>query len=139
MIALCHGTFDFLHVGHVLMFAEARTLCDELIVTLTADIYVNKGPGRPVFNEWERLQMVRACRYVTHAEIIYEASGAAAIDKFKPSIYVKGADYLVMDKHGALGLETDLVERHGGRLYIAKHAGWSSSKLIARLKDDEIR
>lgn len=136
MRALCHGTFDFLHVGHILMFAEARTLVDELVVTLTADVHVNKGPGRPVFNEWERLQMIRACRYVSHAEIIYEASGMTAIDKYRPQIYVKGADYLVIDKHGALGRETELVERYGGRLYIAQHAGWSSSKLIARLKDE---
>ena len=50
-IALCHGVFDLLHIGHIKHFKEAKSLGDILIVSLTPDIYVNKGPKRPAFKE----------------------------------------------------------------------------------------
>ena len=136
MLALCHGTFDLLHIGHVEMFREARSLADTVIVSLTADEYVNKGPGRPIFNEWERYHMIRACRYVDIVDIVRAKTGESVIREYKPDLYVKGADYLVQDKHGSLDKERKLVEELGGRLYIAKHAGWSSSKLIERIRGE---
>ena len=102
MRALAHGTFDLLHLGHVRMFAEAKRVADTLIVTLTADEFVNKGPGRPIFTEMERLDMIRSCRYVDIVEVCRERTGEAAIRKWRPDLYVKGADYLTVDKHGNL-------------------------------------
>ena len=48
-VVLAHGVFDLLHIGHIYHLQEARAAGDVLIVTLTADQHVNKGPGRPVF------------------------------------------------------------------------------------------
>ena len=45
----CHGVFDLLHVGHIRHFAEAKAMGDLLVVTLTQDQHVNKGPHRPAF------------------------------------------------------------------------------------------
>ena len=45
----CHGVFDLLHIGHIRHFEQARKLGDVLVVTLTPDRYVNKGPHRPAF------------------------------------------------------------------------------------------
>ena len=59
-IVLCHGVFDLLHIGHIKHFKEAKNLGDFLVVTLTPDVYVNKGPGRPAFNEKLRLEAVAA-------------------------------------------------------------------------------
>ena len=41
---------DLLHIGHIKYFQEAKKLGDILVVTLTHDNYVNKGPNRQVFN-----------------------------------------------------------------------------------------
>ncbi len=46
----CHGVFDLLHVGHIKHFEEAKTFGDILVVTLTPDEHVNKGPNRPAFS-----------------------------------------------------------------------------------------
>ena len=54
-IVLCHGVFDLLHIGHINHFKEAKNFGDVLVVSLTPDIYVNKGPGRPAFNEKLRM------------------------------------------------------------------------------------
>ena len=45
-----HGVFDLLHFGHLEHFKEAKK-GDILIVSITPDRFVNKGPGRPAFNE----------------------------------------------------------------------------------------
>ena len=50
-IVLCHGVFDLLHFGHLEHFKEAKQKGDILIVSITPDRFVNKGPGRPAFNE----------------------------------------------------------------------------------------
>lgn len=137
-VALCHGTFDVLHLGHVKMFAEARSLVGpegRVIVTLTADRFVAKGPGRPIFNSSERKEMIEAVRYVDLADVIEEKTGLAAIQKYRPRFYVKGKDYLTADKHGALEMEREAVERVGGVLYLAEHAGYSSTAIIERIRN----
>src|ERR1700694_5136221 len=46
-----HGVFDLLHPGHIRHLREAKTFGDVLVVTLTEDLHVNKGPHRPAFPE----------------------------------------------------------------------------------------
>ncbi|HEY4798613.1 MAG TPA: adenylyltransferase/cytidyltransferase family protein, partial [Bacteroidia bacterium] len=43
-IAHCHGCFDLMHPGHIKHFEAAKELADVLVVTLTPDRFVNKGP-----------------------------------------------------------------------------------------------
>ena len=50
-VVLCHGVFDLLHLGHIRHFEEAKKLGDYLIVSVTPNKFVEKGPGRPVFSE----------------------------------------------------------------------------------------
>ena len=50
-IVLCHGVFDVVHIGHIKHFEKAKEFGDILIVSITADKYVNKGPGKPLFSE----------------------------------------------------------------------------------------
>ena len=45
----CHGVFDPLHIGHIRHFEQAKKLGNILVVTVTPDQYVNKGPHRPLF------------------------------------------------------------------------------------------
>jgi len=54
-IVHCHGVFDLLHIGHIRYFEQARRLGDILVVTVTPDRYVDKGPHRPaLFIEFSR-------------------------------------------------------------------------------------
>ena len=53
-IVLCHGTFDLLHAGHFRHFQDSKNLGDVLVVTVTSDKFINKGPGRPLFNQYLR-------------------------------------------------------------------------------------
>ena len=57
-IVLCHGVFDLLHFGHLNHFEKAKSHGDILVVSLTPDKFVNKGPSRPAFKESVRLEML---------------------------------------------------------------------------------
>ena len=133
-IVLCHGTFDLLHPGHIKHFMDAKALGDLLVVTLTADAFMNKGHGRPIFNENERAFMIRQLLCVDYVEICHEKTGLSMIHKYKPSIYAKGSDYATADKHGSLEMEREAVESYGGKLVLTPHGGYSSSAIIERIR-----
>ena len=46
-VVLCHGVFDPLHIGHIRYFRAAAAHGDVLVVTVTPDRFVNRGPNRP--------------------------------------------------------------------------------------------
>ena len=50
-IVLCHGVFDLVHLGHLKHFKSAKSFGDYLIVSITGNRHIKKGPGRPIFNQ----------------------------------------------------------------------------------------
>ena len=58
-VILCHGVFDLLHMGHINYFHAAKKIGDILVVSVTSDEYVNKGPGRPAFKIRDRVKFLR--------------------------------------------------------------------------------
>ena len=63
-IVHCHGVFDLLHVGHIKHFKSAKKNADFLLVSITSDQFVNKGPGRPVFNQNLRSEVISSLECV---------------------------------------------------------------------------
>lgn len=128
-----HGVFDVLHIGHVRHLEEAARLGDTLIVTITADRHVNKGPGRPVFNEHLRAEMLAALEYVDWVGVNQDPDAVVLLNTLKPSVYVKGPDYARPedDVTGKIAMEREAVEAHGGRIAITSDTiVFSSSNLI---------
>src|SRR6202034_4681738 len=134
IIVQAHGTFDLLHLGHVRHLEAARKLGNVLIVTVTADRFVNKGPGRPVFNAELRAEMLATLEYVDWVAINDAADAVSAIERIRPSIYIKGQDYQNPqgDITGKITLERDAVEAHGGRVHFTGGGALSSTDMINR-------
>ena len=133
-VVLCHGVFDLLHYGHLLHFEEARGQGDALVVTLTPDIYVNKGPNRPTFTEAYRAQMLAALEIVDYVAINKWPSAVEMLEVVQPDVYAKGPDYRnhVGDITGKIGEEEAAVCKSGGRIYYTEDVTFSSSNLINR-------
>lgn len=133
-VVLAHGTFDLLHLGHVRHLEAARREGDLLVVTITADAFVNKGPGRPVFNQNIRAEMLAALGHVDYVGIVEGATAEPALEAVRPSVYVKGNDYSNPedDVTGKITHERNLVESHGGRMVFTNEVTFSSSSLINR-------
>src|SRR5262249_47890642 len=123
-----------LHLGHVRHLEAARRLGDILVVTVTADRFVNKGPGRPVFTDNLRAEMLAALEYVDWVAVNEAADAVEVIKRIRPAVYVKGQDYQNPegDITGKITLEREAVEGHGGRLQLTDEATFSSSELINR-------
>ena len=134
IVVQAHGTFDLLHLGHVRHLEAASKLGDVLIVTVTADRFVNKGPGRPVFNAELRAEMLATLEYVDWVAINDAADAVSAIECIRPSIYIKGQDYQNPqgDITGKITLERDAVEAHGGKIHFTDEVTFSSTELINR-------
>ncbi len=133
-VVQAHGTFDLLHLGHVRHLEAARKLGDLLVVTVTADQFVNKGPGRPVFNGELRAEMLATLEYVDWVAINDSPDAVTAIEHIRPSIYIKGQDYQNPqgDITGKITLERAAVESHGGRIHFTDEVMFSSTELINR-------
>jgi len=133
-VVQAHGTFDLLHLGHVRHLEAARKLGDALIVTVTADRFVNKGPGRPVFNGELRTEMLATLEYVDWVAINDAPDAVSAIECIRPSIYIKGQDYQNPhgDVTGMISVERETVEAYGGRIHFTDEVTFSSSELINR-------
>ena len=133
-VVQAHGTFDLLHLGHVRHLESARSLGDNLVVTLTADRFVNKGPGRPVFTEALRAEMLAALHFVTAVAVAESPDAVSAIDAIRPSVYAKGQDYQNPDGDvtGKITLERRAVEAHGGAIHFTDEMTFSSTELINR-------
>lgn len=131
-IVQAHGVFDLLHPGHMRHLKTAAEQGDILIVTITADAFVNKGPGRPIFPEALRAEMVAALECVDYVGINHAPSGDTAIDVIKPDIFVKGSDYKGEDITGKIVIERNAVEAYGGKVVFTDDIMFSSSGLINR-------
>ncbi|MDH5326612.1 MAG: PfkB family carbohydrate kinase [Gammaproteobacteria bacterium] len=130
-IVLCHGTFDLLHIGHIRHIESAAKEGDVLFVTITADDFIIKGPGRPVFNEQLRSEHLAALSAVSGVAVVHHASGLPAIQAIQPHVYVKGGDYKTEDDlTGNILREKQAVEANGGRIVFTDEITYSSSKLI---------
>ena len=91
-IVLAHGVWDGLHVGHMKHLELARAKGDVLVVGVTADQYVRKGPGRPVLDQDARMEALRAVRWVDHVILSDAPTAEALVDALKPDLFVKGTD-----------------------------------------------
>jgi cytidyltransferase-like protein len=131
---LCHGCFDFLHIGHLRYFMQASKLWKgPLIVTVTSDQFVNKGPRRPFFTHDERAEMIVALTCVRFVAINYAPYATTAIDIIRPRFYCKGVEYQ-HDVDEGLALERAAVERHGGKLvFIDSGEKFSSTAILKEL------
>ncbi|MBI3955015.1 adenylyltransferase/cytidyltransferase family protein, partial [Candidatus Gottesmanbacteria bacterium] len=92
-IVLCHGVFDLIHPGHIRHFQSAKKYGEVLIVTITADKFVKRGPGRPIFKEELRSEVLAVIGIIDYVGIVHAESAVEAIKKIKPDFYVKGPDY----------------------------------------------
>jgi cytidyltransferase-like protein len=133
-IGLCHGTFDLLHPGHLLHFAECREFVDFLIVGLTSDRFIRKSDRAPLFSQSLRALQLASLSQVDLVVIVDNKSAVPLIEKVRPLLYFKGKDYAEgEDKAGNLKDEALALEKHGGQIYFTKTQKFSSTLLKQNL------
>ena len=132
VVSHCHGTFDLMHLGHIKHFESAKKIADVLVVTITQDQYVNKGPGRPVFSEILRAEAVASLQCVDYVAINQWPNAVETIKLIKPNFYVKGGEYRsgLEDTNRGIFKENEAVKSVGGQIYFTDEITFSSSHFI---------
>ena len=131
-VGFTNGCFDILHRGHVAYLAQARGWCDRLIVALNTDASVRalKGDGRPVNDLDSRAAVIGGLASVDRVTAFAESTPIRLIERLRPDVLIKGADYT---REGVVG--GDLVESWGGEVKLATFEdGFSTTSTIARMK-----
>jgi len=144
-IVHCHGVFDLLHVGHIKHLKEAKFFGDVLIVSITPDEFVNKGPGRPAFSTSLRLEALSALESVDYVVANKWPTAEEIIKIIQPNVYCKGPDYKNHsdDITGKITEEESAVKFVGGKIMYTDDITFSSSSLLNKFgniysKDQEL-
>jgi len=130
-VALCHGCFDLMHPGHIKYFQAAKKMGDILVVTVTPDLYIDKGPGRPVFNQQLRSESIAALECVDYVAINKWPTAEETLRLLRPDLYVKGQEFETLkDKTGKLQKELKVIQEIGAEIRFTHEIVFSSTNLI---------
>ena len=130
-LVFTNGCFDLLHPGHLDLLRAAAESGEGLMVAINDDASVLrlKGPGRPVYPQIERAEILLGVRWVDYVTIFSEDTPLETIERVRPDVLVKGAEY----GEGQIVGE-ELVRGYGG--VTVRHpmrAGYATSDVVARL------
>ncbi|MFZ5689779.1 MAG: D-glycero-beta-D-manno-heptose-7-phosphate kinase [Pseudomonadota bacterium] len=129
-IGFTNGCFDILHPGHVKLLAQARAACDRLVLGLNSDASVSrlKGPERPVQTVQARAEVLAALEAVDLVVVFEEDTPRSLIERVRPSVLIKGADYTREQVVGH-----DIVESYGGEVVlVGLLPGHSTTDIVRR-------
>ena len=129
-IGLCHGVFDILHKGHLDHFNDAKKKCDILVVSVTENKFVNKGPRQPCNDGTERVSVLDGIKSIEYTYLNNSLDCIEVIKNLKPNIYFKGQDYLKLDGHGNLEREINAIKKINGKIIFTETDLLSSTKIF---------
>lgn len=130
-VGFTNGCFDLLHPGHVALLAQARSLCDRLVIGLNSDASVTrlKGPTRPIQPDVARATVLASMSNVDLVVLFEEDTPRELIEMLRPDVLIKGGDYTVETIVGA-----DFVQSYGGRVEIIDLVpGFSTTKTVEKM------
>jgi D-beta-D-heptose 7-phosphate kinase/D-beta-D-heptose 1-phosphate adenosyltransferase len=132
-IVFTNGVFDLLHPGHLALLSDCAAMGDILIVAINDDASVKrlKGPSRPIYPANERAELLLALRWVDAVTIFSEDTPLVTVERVKPDVLVKGAEYGTGEIVGE-----EFVTSRGGRVVRYPMAtGHSTSEIVRRMGD----
>jgi len=133
-IVLTNGCFDSLHEGHLLLFKQARSYGDLLLVAINTDESIRrlKGPRRPVVSLQQRLQDIMSTGLVTSAFPFHGDSPLPIVQAIRPDVLVKGGDWSFENIIGA-----QFVSSYGGEVIVVPRLeGYSTSEIARRMRNE---
>jgi D-beta-D-heptose 7-phosphate kinase / D-beta-D-heptose 1-phosphate adenosyltransferase len=132
-IVFTNGVFDLLHSGHLTLLADCATMGDIVLVAINDDASVVrlKGPSRPVYPAAERAEILLALRWVDAVTVFSEDTPLTTIERVRPHVLVKGAEYLT----GQIVGEDFVVASGGVVVRYPMAPGHSTTDIVRRMTD----
>lgn len=130
----CHGCFDIVHPGHIRHLKFARSLGDQLLVSISGDAGIAKGEGRPLIPQELRAENLAELDCVDWVYVEPRPTAAGLLAEIEPDVYVKGREY-EFNADPRFQAERDAVERAGGRVVFSSgDVIFSSTALIEAME-----
>lgn len=130
-VILCHGNFDVVHPGHVRHLIYAKSKADILVVSITADKFIQKGVYRPFVPENIRAINLAAFEMVDYVIIDKHKTSNEILKDLKPDFFAKGFEYSKGNLPPATKEESKIVEKYGGEMIFSPgDIVYSSTKLL---------
>jgi glycerol-3-phosphate cytidylyltransferase len=133
-VGITAGAFDLCHAGHILMFEEAKSACEYLIVALHSDPKIDRPDtkNKPIMSVEERLIILSAIKFID--EIVVYNTESELYDLLKNNtlgidVRILGVEYKGKQFTGYdLPIET---------FFNSRDHGFSSTELRARIYEAE--
>ena len=93
IVGYTSGVFDLFHVGHLNILRNAKSMCDKLVVGVSSDELVSYKNKKAIIPFEERMEIVRAVKYVDAVVGQYDMDKFAAWEKMKFDILFVGDDW----------------------------------------------
>lgn len=130
-IIFTNGCFDIVHAGHISSFRQAREYGDILFVGINSDASIKriKGEKRPIVDEKNRLELLKAIDCIDYLILFDEDTPEKLIEAIKPDVLVKGKDWEGKELAGG-----KFVKENGGKVcFIDLEQGLSTSNIISKI------
>lgn len=122
------GTFDTLHRGHLALFASARRIAREIVVSLNTDEFAGRYKRVPMMPLADRLAVVSQLRCVDHVVInVGDEDSRPAILSSGADCIVHGSDWQGDSLMSQMGFDRAWLDAHALRLVILPHTPWTST------------
>lgn len=132
------GVFDLFHIGHLNLLRRAKEQCEYLIVGVVSDqgVRVNKKT-EPFIPFEERIEIVRACRYVDEAvEVpLVDGSTSEAYRRYHFDVQFSGSDYV---NDGNRLAEKEFLEKNGATMVFFPYTQSTSSTKLKKAIESKI-
>lgn len=132
IIGYTAGVYDLFHIGHLNLLKKAKENCDKLIVALTTDELVKYKGKTPVITLNERIEIVKAIRYVDEVVVQDDLDKFNAWKRYHYDILFVGDDWKGTDKWNKY--ERQLAEVGAKVMYFPYTKTTSSTLLTDVLK-----
>ena len=132
------GVFDLFHIGHLNMFQRAKEQCDYLIAGVVSDEGVRRNKKTEPFIPFEeRVELVRACRYVDEVVGIPLNHGYSrdAWRLYHFDCQFSGSDYA---DHPDWLAEQEFLQRHGAQMVFFPYTESTSSTKIRAMIEKKL-
>lgn len=132
------GVFDLFHIGHLNLLRKAKEQCDYLIVGVSVDELVMYKNKHAVIPFEERIEIVKAIRYVDEVVPQENMDKLAAWKKLHFSVMFVGDDWKGTEKWAAI--EKQMADVGVKIVYFPYTKGTSSTLIndtLKRLRDEQ--
>lgn len=134
IIGYTSGVFDLFHKGHVNLLRSAKSFCDRLIVGVSTNELVSYKNKQPIIDFQDRIEVVRACRYVDLVVPQVTMDKIDAYNRLKFNVMFVGDDWYKSEKWETI--ECQLSEMNVKVIYFPYTKDISSTKINEILKKE---